>query len=124
MLLSRLAATTLALGIASQALAAAKPATLKLATGAQIKAAISGNTVEGQMAATGPYAELYAADGTIRAKDYTAKWTIKRDTMCFIYGDDEPLCWSARIEGDRVTWIHSGREEGSGTIKPGNPNNF
>ena len=45
-------------------------ATPALATsGAEIQAAISGNTVQGNMDASGAYAEFYAADGTIKGKN-------------------------------------------------------
>ena len=39
-----------------------------LATGDQITAAISGNTVQGRMMSSGAYTEFYAADGTIKGK--------------------------------------------------------
>ena len=38
------------------------------ASGDAIKAAITGNTVQGSMLASGVYTEFYAADGTIRGK--------------------------------------------------------
>jgi hypothetical protein len=93
-----------------------------LATGDEVRAALSGNTVMGSMAASGAYTEYYAADGTIRSADYTAKWEIKGDTMCFTYGEDPATCWGVRLTGDKVAWVVDGAEEGAGTIIPGNPN--
>ncbi|MGL4235026.1 hypothetical protein [Tabrizicola sp.] len=95
----------------------------EMATGAEITAAISGNTVQGSMSASGAYTEFYAEDGTIKGADYTGKWAIEGDTMCFTY-DAAPDCWNVRIEGDAVTWVQNGADGGTGTIVPGNPNNF
>jgi hypothetical protein len=95
----------------------------ELATGAEIAAAISGNTVQGSMSASGAYTEFYAADGTIKGKDYTGTWTVEGDAMCFNYGD-APDCWTVRIDGADVTWVKDGADGGTGTIVPGNPNNF
>ena len=94
-----------------------------LATGAAIAAAISGNTVQGNMTSLGAYTEFYAADGTIKGDGYTGAWTVEGDTMCFDYGDGED-CWSVRIDGEAVTWVQNGAEGGTGTIVAGNPNNF
>ncbi|GLS85677.1 hypothetical protein GCM10010873_06500 [Cypionkella aquatica] len=92
-----------------------------LATGDAIRAAISGNTVSGSMSASGAYGEFYAADGTIRAADYTGTWAVKGDKMCFTYGQDPENCWSVAITGSHVVWMSETGEEGHGSIKPGNP---
>lgn len=86
-----------------------------------LRGAIIGNTVEGAMAASGPYAEFYAPDGTIHAADYAGTWTIRGAEMCFDYGDGPAGCWQAVISGASVTWIGATGEEGSGRIRPGNP---
>jgi hypothetical protein len=106
-------------------LAAAASPTLAqtLATGAEITAAISGNTVQGSMTASGAYTEFYAADGTIKGADYAGAWTVEGDTMCFSYGE-APDCWNVRIEGEMVTWVQDGVDGGTGTIVAGNPNNY
>jgi hypothetical protein len=93
------------------------------ATGEEIRTAISGNTVQGSMSASGAYTEFYAADGTIKGKDYAGTWTIEGDAMCFAYGE-APDCWQAAISGDQITWIKDGAEGGTGTIVVGNPNNW
>jgi hypothetical protein len=95
-----------------------------LATGDQITAALSGNTVMGSMVASGAYTEFYAADGKIRAADYEGAWTVEGDTMCFIYGDAAPTCFGVRLNGDQVTWVSGETDEGTGTILPGNPNDW
>ena len=59
-----------------------------MATGDQITAAISGKTVQGSMTASGAYTEFYGADGVIKGKDYSGKWRVNGDTMCFQYGQD------------------------------------
>jgi hypothetical protein len=94
-----------------------------LATGAAITAAISGNTVQGSMTASGAYTEFYAADGTIRGQGYTGTWTVEGDAMCFDYGEGKD-CWNVRIDGEAVTWVQDGADGGTGTIVAGNPNNF
>jgi len=94
-----------------------------LATGEQITAAIGGNTVQGSMLDAGAYTEFYQADGVIKGADYTGKWTIKDNQMCFDYGEGAD-CWSVRIEGEAVTWVKDSKDGGTGTIVAGNPNNF
>lgn len=94
------------------------------ATGEAIRAAISGNTVQGTMSDASAYTEFYAADGMIKGKDYTGAWTIEADTMCFAYGTDPATCYGVRITGDLVTWLAAGVDAGTGTLQPGNPNGF
>ena len=94
------------------------------ATGDQISAAISGNTVQGSMIASGAYTEFYGADGVIKGKDYTGRWRVNGDTMCFQYGQDPEACRQVKIDGDQVTWVKDGKNDGTGTIVKGNPNNF
>jgi hypothetical protein len=103
---------------------AAPAAAQDMATGAAIQTAISGNTVEGSMSASGAYTEFYAADGTIKGKDYAGNWSIDGDKMCFAYGTDPTTCWAVQISGDQVTWVGDGGPEGTGTIRAGNPNSF
>ncbi|MEQ8602111.1 MAG: hypothetical protein RIB45_02240 [Marivibrio sp.] len=95
-----------------------------LASGAEIRAAISGNTVQGSMIDAGAYTEFYAADETIKGDGYTGAWSVDGDRMCFAYGEDPATCWSVAIDGDQVTWVKDGETDGTGTIVPGNPNDF
>jgi hypothetical protein len=105
--------------------ALATPATADdLATGAQIREALVGNTVMGSMLASGAYTEYYAPDGAIRAADYAGTWSIDGNSMCFAYGSDPATCWGARISGDQVTWVADRGDEGTGTIVAGNPNGW
>jgi hypothetical protein len=92
--------------------------------GAQIRAAVSGNTVQGMMEGTGAYAEFYQNDGVIRGDGYTGVWAIEGDAMCFQYGSDPKACWEVIKDGDLIQWLKDGKVEGSGTVAPGNPNNF
>lgn len=94
------------------------------ATGAEIKAAISGNTVQGNMDSSGAYAEFYAADGIIKGKDYAGKWSIEGDAMCFEYEGTPKDCWNVELNGDQVRWLKDGASQGTGTIIPGNANGF
>lgn len=94
-----------------------------LATGAEITAAISGNTVQGSMTDSGAYTEFYAADGAIKGKGYSGVWTVEGDAMCFDYGEGKD-CWGVRIDGEAVAWVKDGKDGGTGAIVAGNPNNF
>ena len=94
------------------------------ASGDRIRGAIGGNTVEGSMIASGPYKEFYAEDGTIKGDGYTGKWSVEDDAMCFQYGSDPQSCWQVTIDGEGVTWLKDGKEDGTGTILPGNPAEF
>lgn len=96
----------------------------EMATGEQIKTAITGNTVQGSMDASGAYTEYYAADGTAFGKDYKAKWSVEGDTMCWVYDGTPKDCWGVEIAGDQVKWIKDGKAQGTGTVVTGNPNNF
>jgi hypothetical protein len=94
-----------------------------LAKGAEITAAMAGNTVQGSMSESGAYTEFYAADGTIKGDGYSGTWTVEGDAMCFDYGDGKD-CWNLRISGQAVTWVQDGEDGGTGTIVAGNPNNL
>ena len=95
-----------------------------LASGPQLKKAIAGNTVQGSMDAAGKYTEFYAKDGTVRGKDYQAKWSIEGDTMCWVYTGQPKDCWRAIIKGDSMKWIKDGKVQGTGTIVQGNSNRY
>lgn len=95
-----------------------------VASGSKISEKITGNTVQGSMEASGAYTEFYAADGVIKGMDYTGKWHVADDTMCFAYGTDPADCWNVRFDGDEVAWIKDGVVQGTGTLVEGNPNSF
>lgn len=105
-------------------LLAAAGSALAAATGDEIRAAISDNTVQGNMDASGPYSEYYQADGTIKGKDYTGKWSVENDAMCFEYEGTPKDCWNLEIDGDQVRWLKDGASTGTGTIVKGNANGF
>jgi hypothetical protein len=114
-----------ALRLAPLALLFALPAAAQdMATTDAIKAAIAGNTVQGSMTTSGAYTEFYAADGVIKGADYTGTWTVEADKMCFAYGTDPATCFGVKIAADQVTWVGATGDEGTGTILPGNPNNW
>lgn len=93
-------------------------------SGDQITKLISGNTVQGSMLDSGAYSEFYAKDGTIKAKGYSGKWSVKADTMCFQYGTDPENCWQVEVDHDQVSWVRNGKSDGTGTVVPGNFNNY
>ncbi len=95
-------------------------------SGPEIAQMIAGNTVEGTMAAGGPYREFYLPDGTLRGSNYDGRWSVVADTLCFTYDATTPAqCWSARISrADEISWIRNGIVDGNGVVQPGNPANF
>ncbi|MFN4153957.1 MAG: hypothetical protein ACK4HF_04845 [Paracoccaceae bacterium] len=95
-----------------------------LASGEAIRAAIVGNTVQGAMVASGGFTEYYAPDGAIRGPDYSGQWSISDNRMCFGYDGNPPGCWAVRVNGRSLVWVGSAGDEGTGTILPGNPNNY
>ena len=95
-----------------------------LASGQQLKNAIAGNTVQGSMDGAGRYTEFYAKDGTVRSKDYQAKWSIEGDQMCWVYEGQPKDCWRATIKGNNVKWVKDGKVQGTGTIVQGNSNRY
>ena len=99
-------------------------AALAAATGDQIRATITDSTVQGNMEASGPYAEYYSPDGTIKGKDYTGQWSVEGDAMCFAYQDTPKECWQVEINGDQVRWLKNGANQGTGTVIKGNANGF
>ncbi len=111
-----IAVTCLAMTVSAQA--------AELATGQQISSAISGNTVQGSMDASGAYTEYYTVDGVVHGLDYEAKWFVEGDKMCWLYEGSAEECWSALIDGDQVSWVKEGKTLGTGTILSGNPNDF
>jgi len=117
----RLTVTSLAFGLLTLI---ATPALADMATGDQIKAAITGNTVQGSMDSSGAYTEFYAEDGTAFGKDYKAAWSVEGDTMCWVYDGSPKDCWGVEVAGDQVKWVKDGKAQGTGTIVKGNPNNF
>jgi hypothetical protein len=111
-------AALVALAVAGPAAAADK------LSGAQIKETVAGNTVQGKMEGTGPYAEFYDKDGTIKGEGYVGAWTIQGDTMCFQYGSDPKACYGVAKDGGGIQWIKDGKVDGTGTVVPGNPNKY
>ncbi|WP_103332193.1 hypothetical protein [Pseudotabrizicola formosa] len=95
-----------------------------LASADAIRAAIVGNTVRGSMVASGGFTEYYAPDGAIRGPDYSGQWSIDGNRMCFGYDGNPASCWAVRVSGRSVVWVGSAGDEGTGTILPGNPNNY
>jgi hypothetical protein len=93
-------------------------------SGEQIRTLIAGNTVQGDMEGTGTYAEFYQRDGTVKGPGYSGLWAIEGDAICLQYGSDPKACWEAARDGDSIQWLKDGAVEGTGTVAPGNPNNF
>lgn len=96
----------------------------EMLSGAEIASTIPGNTVQGSMADGTAYSDFYQADGTLRGKDYQGKWMIEGDAVCFEFEGTPKACWQMSREGDEFQWLKEGAVDGTGTLLPGNPNNF
>lgn len=94
--------------------------------GGELGAAISGSTVQGSMNGSGHYTEYYAADGTIKGNNYTGTWRIdNNDRFCTTYvGNPTENCWHGRVEGNSVTWLKDGKEDGTGTLSQGDTGGY
>jgi hypothetical protein len=93
--------------------------------GDEIKAVVADSTVQGKMNDGMAYAEFYQADGTIKGKDYTGKWTIEGDSMCFLEGTDpKKTCYQVGQTADGIEWMQNGKVEGTGTVSKGNINKY
>jgi len=119
-LLLALSGATSALALSAGVLAYADEAL----TGDGLRTLLVGNTVQGTMQSSGTYAEFYRPDGTIKAATYTGSWSIEDDAFCTQYGADPKECWKAAKEGGEIHWLKDGRVDGTGTITPGDPNNY
>lgn len=106
--------------IATFALLAATPV-FAASTGAEIKAALVGNTFQGGMGG-GAYASYFAEDGSYKDKTGGGKYTIEGDAVC--YPGTDFGCYRATIKGDTLEWSKDGKSEGSGSILKGNPLNL
>ena len=102
--------------------AAATVQAIDVASGTEIEASLSGNTLQGS-GTMGAYAEYYDANGTIRGKGYTGKWKIMDDTGCMDYGEGFS-CWTAFFDGAAGIWYRNGEVDAVSLTVPGNPNNF
>jgi hypothetical protein len=104
---------------------AASVADEMMLNGDQIKSTVSNMTVEGKMNDGMAYSEFYGADGTIKGKDYTGKWTVEGNEMCFVYGTDpKKSCYGIQKTADGIAWIEDGKSEGTGVVTQGNVRNY
>jgi hypothetical protein len=102
-----------------------------LTTEAQIREALSGQTVSGSEDGK-TYAEYYVSDGSIRGRDdegpYSGEWHISGRRFCMRYFDEDrgPTKWDCvgvAITGAGFAWIEDG-ERYEAKLAKGNPNNL
>lgn len=77
-------------------------------SGEQIRNALIGHTISGVEDGEA-YSEHLNADGTISGRspsgDYSGRWRITRDEICFRYDDDEDWdCNEVSLRGNKITW--------------------
>jgi hypothetical protein len=94
--------------------------------GSEIQGLIIGNTLSGQTAKSGAFAEFYNRNGTIQGTGYNGTWTIENNALCLkITGDDtSKKCWKFGRDGDSFQLLLDGKVVGTGSITPGNPNDL
>lgn len=75
-----------------------------------------------------PYAEYYAADGSLRGMSdgeaYSGSWKVVEDKLCFTYPTadaSEVECYAVFKNGDSQTWIDSNGRVVETTYVEGNP---
>ena len=101
---------TIAIAIAGSAL-----------SGGQIKTMMSDVTVEGKMNDGSSYSEFYQGDGGIKGKDYTGRWTVEGDSMCFVYSTaPQKMCYQIGENANGIDWMQNGKVEGTGSVVKGN----
>jgi hypothetical protein len=90
-------------------------------SGDKIKTMMSDVTVEGKMNDGSSYSEFYQADGAIKGKDYTGRWTLEGDSMCFVYSSaPQKMCYQVGENASGIDWIQNGKVEGTGSVIKGN----
>lgn len=112
---------------ASSPTSAAKPAGDKVAPG-DLPAIVANRTYRGVDEGK-PYAEYYAADGTLRGKAegkaYTGSWKVVGEELCFTYpkegADSDTECYGVFKNGDAITWTDSDGKVVETTYVQGNP---
>lgn len=94
--------------------------------GGDFGAAVSGKTIQGSMNSSGHYTEYYAADGTLKGKDYTGNWRINdKDQLCVTYSfDPNENCWHGRLENNTLTWMRDGEDVGTGLLSDGDTGGY
>ncbi|HTO67066.1 MAG TPA: hypothetical protein VMM15_38100 [Bradyrhizobium sp.] len=94
--------------------------------GSEIQGLIIGNTLSGQTAKSGAFAEFYNRNGTIQGTGYNGTWTIENNALCLKItgGDIGKKCWKFGRDGDSFQLLLDGKVVGTGSITPGNPNDL
>ncbi|WP_018173995.1 MULTISPECIES: hypothetical protein [unclassified Thioalkalivibrio] len=97
-------------------------ADLEPATGSEIEAAISGDTVDSKIHGAGRTVDYFAEDGEMLNEndEIESSWTVEDDALCMTFNGGSD-CWRLSIEGDSITWLRDGEEAGTGKIRDGNP---
>lgn len=117
-MLKSLLPVALCLGLIAPALAAG--ATL---SAADIRARIIGRTISGQEDGK-TYRETLLENGKIKGADtegkYTGRWSIRKNSICFRYDDDEEEdewdCSVVRLDGNVVTFVDPDGSEEQATL--------
>jgi hypothetical protein len=91
----------------------------------EVETNVSDHTYQGSMSVAGSgFAEYYAADGSIKANDYSGAWRAEDGAMCFQYGDKPESCFEVRFHGPSMEMYKDGELDGNGMLIEGNPNDF
>ncbi len=121
----------------------AQDASWPTATEEDLRKAITGTTLTGEVKAEPPFnfSEFLASDGKSRGKmiecckpeqvvtkgmSYAGEWTLEKDSLCLTYeGEEQKICWRLQVKGDRFRMVdHQFGRVGEGQIRPGNPDNL
>lgn len=102
-------AATLAIAIPSSAMAAA--------SADELRAALVGNTFQGDMGGGG-YASFFAENGTYVDATGGGIYEITDEGVC--YPGTDFGCYAAEVDGNQLEWFQNGESAGSGIIREGN----
>jgi hypothetical protein len=114
MTLSMMTRTALA---AALALSAATSGAFAASTADELRAALVGNTFQGDMGGGG-YASYFAEDGTYEDATGGGTYEITDEGVC--YPGTDFGCYAAQVDGDQLEWFQNGESQGTGMIKQGN----
>jgi len=86
------------------------------ATQGEIRAALVGNTFQGDMGGGG-YSSYFAEDGTYYDASGSGPYEIIDEGVC--YPDTDFGCYQAKIDGTSLEWIKDGESAGFGELLDG-----
>ncbi|HKU97164.1 MAG TPA: hypothetical protein VJR58_17905 [Vineibacter sp.] len=96
-------------------------------TGMAAWSTLVGNTVVGKIEGK-DFADYYLADGTVKSmvesQIATGKWALEGDKICFVYPDEPRECYAMEVVGDDVAFTDNTGAGIRAKVLKGNAKNF